>query len=58
MQSVYSPVNLQVAAVQEQETCKIMKFLKNHRNGTMPGNVIFRAEKPRKNGVRFKRSGE
>ena len=23
-----------------------------------PGNVIFRAEKPRKNGVRFKRSGE
>ena len=40
------------------------RILKNHEifnyppEWNAPGNVIFRAEKPRKNGVRFKRSGE
>ena len=58
MQSVYSPVNLQARAAEEQETWKIMKFSNLHRNGAMLYNLIFRAEKPRKNGVRFKRSGE
>ena len=62
MQSVYSPVNLQARAAEEQETWKIMKFSILPRNGAMLYNLIFRAEKPRKMGSVLKdqesRSGQ